>query len=447
MTKKKTRLFITMIIILIIILIIFTGCNSNKWKADSDHGITMFVATDLHYLAKDLNDNGEAFQTYLNSGDGKLLHYSDEIVNAFENDINRSKPDVLIISGDLTNNGEKISHFRLAEKFKAIEKSAGTRIYVIPGNHDIQNPWARGFQGTEQYITDTINADDFADIYHNFGYEDAISKDQSSLSYLAELSDNLWLLMLDTSIYDFNDILGMPTTNGELKQETFQWINECGILAREKNVKIVTVMHHNLLDHSKVLNSGFTLDNNEEALKVFQENEFNLVLSGHVHIQNIQSTQDQNPVYDIATSSLSVYPVQYGILNFSETQGFDYQTAQVDVETWAKEVGTEDDNLKNFKDYSKDYFTQISFHKFYEKLSKLGSYTEEEKKQMAEAMSILNSNYFAGTTENVIDEIENTPGYQLWVAADESTFFRDYVLSMISEREIDHNQFNLSPEE
>ena len=45
------------------------------------------------------------------------------------------KADGLILSGDLTFNGEKKSHEELAEKFKKVEKS-GAPVMVIPGNHD-----------------------------------------------------------------------------------------------------------------------------------------------------------------------------------------------------------------------------------------------------------------------------------------------------------------------
>ena len=63
----------------------------------------------------------------------------DEILGAFTYEVKNKKPDVLIISGDLTSNGEKKSHVDLAEKLKEIEK-AGTAIYVVRGNHDVLNP-------------------------------------------------------------------------------------------------------------------------------------------------------------------------------------------------------------------------------------------------------------------------------------------------------------------
>jgi 3',5'-cyclic AMP phosphodiesterase CpdA len=431
-------------IAIIIAAALLTGCHTVKSDPkDTANEMTMYIATDIHYLAKNLYVNGGSFTDYLNASDGKMMNYTDEIMQAFSNDISKNIPDILIISGDLTNNGEKASHLKLAERFTEIEQKTGTRVYVIPGNHDILNPWARGFTETEQYITDTVSAEDFEKIYDSFGYDEAISRDQSSLSYLAAPSDDIWLLMLDTNIYDFNELLGAPTTNGEIQSETLKWIKECSQLAEDNNAKIVTVMHHNLFDHNQVLNKGFTLDNNDEVQKVFQEFGLQLILSGHIHIQDIKSTaQERKQIYDIATSALSVYPVQYGVLRFDPARGFDYCTEQVDVSGWAKASGNSDENLINFDEYSKNFFADLSFNKAYEELTEAGIYSEYEKKIMAETMSLLNIHYFSGTTSAIKQDVMESEGYQLWLEATEPEFLKNYILSMVSGSSTNNNHWN-----
>jgi 3',5'-cyclic AMP phosphodiesterase CpdA len=429
-----------------IVITAITACGSEKLDVTKmDNDITMFVTTDIHYLDENLYDNGEAFQTILEMGDGRQLNYIDEIVDAFANDVDKEKPVILIVSGDLTNNGEKESHIELAEKFKEIEISSGTNVFVIPGNHDIQNPWARGFKGSEQYMTDTIDTDDFERIYEEFGYKEAISRDKSSLSYLAAPSDHVWLLMLDTNEYDLNDVFGMPVTNGVIGSETLEWIKQCGKLAEKNNAKIVTVMHHNILNHSDVLYYGFTLDNSEEALEVFEECGLNLILSGHVHIQDIKSCGNGiNTIYDIASSSLGVYPMQYGVLKYVPSKGFDYSTSRVDVERWAKEAGISDENIISFDEYSKNYFADISYKKTYDELSAAGTYSHEEKVQMAKTMSLLNTKYFSGNAGSLKNEIVNTQGYNLWVAATKPVFLKEYVLSMIDDSNTNNNQLQIT---
>ena len=89
------------------------------------------------------------------------------------------------LSGDLTNNGEKKSHQKLANLLGEIERSGKTKVLVIPGNHDIDNPWARSFEGDKQVLADSVSPKEFTKIYGDFGYKEAISRDKKTLSYLA----------------------------------------------------------------------------------------------------------------------------------------------------------------------------------------------------------------------------------------------------------------------
>lgn len=428
------------ILLITLVISMFIGCTKDgSTGKESDQDMTIFVATDIHYLAKELNDQGEAFQKYIADGDGKLLHYITDITDAFVQDVTEKKPEVLIISGDLTNNGEKESHKELVQKLAKIEKSAGTKIYVIPGNHDIQNPWARGFKGSEQYVTDTVSADEFAKLYAEFGYDEMIMKDEASLSYLAAPSENLYLLMLDTNIYEFNEMIGSPMTNGQLKPETLEWIRECSKLAKEKNAQLLTVMHHNLYHHSKLLNSGFTIDKSDEVLKVFEECDMRLVLSGHIHIQDVKARDKVKPIYDVVTSALSVNPVQYGSIEFS-SKGYQYATERVDVEGWAKEQGITDENLLSFREYAERYFAKSSSDKVFTSLYESGVYTDKEILMMTETMSLLNRNYFAGTVADIREEVMESEGYQLWKEADDAIRLKNYVISMVEDSRYSYNQ-------
>ena len=87
-------------------------------KISTGKEITFFIAADPHHLSKSTYTEGKAFEWFLNSGDGKLLTYTDEIIDAFILDIKVKKPDVLIIPGDLTCNGERESHLEMVEKLK-----------------------------------------------------------------------------------------------------------------------------------------------------------------------------------------------------------------------------------------------------------------------------------------------------------------------------------------
>jgi 3',5'-cyclic AMP phosphodiesterase CpdA len=442
-TKKYKLVLFTLL------LLVLAGCKGQSialkkdYKIKSGKDIVFYTATDLHYLSKSLIDNGEAFNKFISSGDGKQLKYMDEILDAFTSNIKRAVPDVLIISGDLTNHGEKQSHLDLAQKLKTIEES-GTSVYVIPGNHDILNPYARAFKGDKQYVTDYINYKDFSKIYADFGYEEAISKDDDSLSYLAAPSEDLWFLMLDTNKYKDNITLRSPQLEGELSQDTLSWIIKCSTLAEENGASIVTVMHHNILDHSEVIREGFTLDNNEEALKVFKDNNLNLVLSGHIHIQDICSDNNEtSSIYDIASNSLAIYPHQYGILKYSsQDNSIDYNTARVDVEGWAKDKGIADENLNNFKKYSEAYFGRFAYDMASRQFAKASNYSENQIKSMSEIMRTLNLRYFAGTENLNSKDVVNSEGFKLLLNSPES-FLKSYANSIVSDKNLDDNSLHM----
>ena len=298
---------------LLILCLLLSSCTTEKVHAKIAKGSTLsiVVVTDLHYLDASLFDLGSAFLKYSMATDGRILRYNNEIVDAFVFTMIQTKPDILIISGDLTNNGEKISHQKLAEKLKKIEE-AGVLVYVIPGNHDIMNAWSREFNGDKQIKVDSIAWTDFSRIYKNYGYDEAVLKDKTSLSYLAMPSEDLWLLMLDTNHYSKGDRVWQPYSNGSLQSQTMVWIKTVAELAKAQGARILTVMHHNLVSHNDLF-TGYTLDNSCDVKTLFHELDLNLVLSGHLHVQDIRVDPfSEEPQTDIVTQALPMYPFQYG---------------------------------------------------------------------------------------------------------------------------------------
>ena len=90
--------------------------------------IRLAVATDPHYLADELTDFGECYMRVVTDADGKAMPRITELMRAFASEIAREGPDALIITGDLTFNGERLSHERLAEKLGGIEARGRARL-------------------------------------------------------------------------------------------------------------------------------------------------------------------------------------------------------------------------------------------------------------------------------------------------------------------------------
>ena len=169
----------------------------------SEKTLNIMIATDLHYLSKSINDGGEAFANVMEKGDGKGMTYIEEIVDAFCNEVKKRRPDLVLLLGDLTFNGERVSHLELSQKLNSIVKE-GIPIYLIPGNHDIDYERSFGFRGNEIYKVDSVSAKDFRDIYVDCGYKNYEYYDEYSGSYISKLRDDLYLLMLDTNSYNSN---------------------------------------------------------------------------------------------------------------------------------------------------------------------------------------------------------------------------------------------------
>lgn len=439
---------IVKIVVLSLFLIILTGCSKVEKKDSSDTGIKsegintesadkehleeadqmqpvsgtsgaqnpvqFVVATDIHYLSKDLTDNGELFQRMLVSSDGKQVNYITEITDAFLEEVIKMHPTGLILSGDLTFNGEKKSHEELGDKLKAVSE-AGIPVYVIPGNHDLNNYYASRYQKDSLVEVDNTSPEDFKKIYSSFGLDKAIYKDEKTLSYVSEITNDVWLFMLDTNRYEFNSKSYPSEPSGIIGRFTFAWLEKCLKEAEVKGITPVVVMHHNLLKHNEKLFYGYTLDGYQDVVDLFHKYHVKVNLSGHIHMQSIVSDETpDNTVYDIVTSALSVYTNQYGVLEVNPGVQASYHTKPVDMEQYAKDKGLTDNNLLDFEEYSYQFFTTNSHKKILSSLKDL-NISEDEKEIMAELSDKINANYFSGTLYKIQEELKASEGYKLWV--------------------------------
>lgn len=211
------------------------------------------VATDMHYFAEKLAGNRcDSFVGMARGGDGRVLEYGWEVMDAFLDDMKKEDPDLLILSGDLTLDGEKASHEELAELLEGLSE-AGIEVAVIPGNHDINNPDARRYTADGAEKVESITADEFRDIYADFGYVAADSRDPASLSYLYKIDSANWVLMLDSCQYEPKNEVG-----GMIRRETYEWMEPILEEAEREGACVISVSHHNLLDESGVSRTFMT---------------------------------------------------------------------------------------------------------------------------------------------------------------------------------------------
>ena len=95
------------------------------------------VVSDTHYYSKKNGIEGKAFMLE-NNRSTNLIKDSEEVLKAFFNQIADDKSsDIVLISGDLTKNGEPESHKEFIELLHEL-KTKDKRVYVITATHDFQ---------------------------------------------------------------------------------------------------------------------------------------------------------------------------------------------------------------------------------------------------------------------------------------------------------------------
>ncbi|MER0122136.1 metallophosphoesterase [Streptococcus sp. ZJ93] len=392
----------------------------------------IWLVTDIHYLSPSLHDNGKAFSYIQNTAAGKDIRYSKERMDALVVQVEKEKPKLLIVSGDLSLNGEKKSMEDLAGHFKAIE-ATGTEVLVIPGNHDIASGWARGFKGEEQVQTDQVSKQDFENIFSDYGYAQAAQRDKASLSYMAKPFSNLWLLMIDSNIYADGFGKGAPATNGRLKKETLNWIKEQLEEAEAAGVQVIPVMHHNVLDQHATPTRGFTLDNAVDVRELYNQYGISLTFSGHIHTQHISRSEGkQSSLTEVVNGAFSMYPMTIGRLSLKEKRLI-YDQTRLDVTLWHNNANPD---LVAHEKYLLDVFNRASEIMVHTTLHDEAAYDRKLADQLSEIMAPINLAFFSG--ERLSDEwletnVYRSPAYATLLKQEPESMLVEYMGMMIDE--------------
>lgn len=373
-------------------LLLFLSACSVKAEAPTKP-LTLMVASDLHYLAPELTDMGPNFMTMIQDGDGKATHESGAILDAFIATVLKKHPDALILSGDLTFNGEKLSHEQLSSKLEILD-DAGIQVLALPGNHDLHTTPHRFTDNTYEDI-EGIDGATFATLYAQSGYGKALSRDTASLSYTFALSPSVRILLVDV-----ND----SGLQGSVNEKTLVWIKDQLAQAKRTGAKVIAVSHQNLLIHQSRIGFGYQINNADKLLELFHTYDVSLNLSGHLHFQHIA---EDNGVTDIASSSLSIYPNQYGVLDIGLDLSLDYHTESLDVSAWAKANGTS--GFEHFREASMALFDQTTLSHITDRLSESVK-DETVRNQLIEYALKVNRAFFSGN----LSEDPDPSGSELW---------------------------------
>ena len=352
----------------------------------------IMVVSDVHYLARELYEGSELFLRALSAGDGKIPQYGDELLEALVLETEHVRPDALAVTGDLTLNGERLSHEGLAAYFARIEE-AGTPVWIIPGNHDINEATPRAYEGNGWHTVPGADEAAFAEIYADFLLP---PEGGANMSYHVPVSDTLWLAMTDVSVYG-----GKAQVYGRFGAAHERWLR--GVLeeAEAAGAEVVTATHHSLVPHSAYAQENYVMVG-ARTMRETLRGRTRLNLSGHLHIQHIA---EEDGVADAATAAFCNAPHRYGLVTLGDDGSLTYEARALC-----------DGHLpEGFQAMSLEWFLGVTKAKTLRSLAQT-EIDPEDAERMADFSARFHLAYFDGSYDPADPAWSEDPGMALWEA-------------------------------
>ncbi len=347
--KKLLSAVLAVVMLLSLVPMSANAADIIKAALTPSQKLNIATISDIHYYPEELTNNYcDAFMESLEASIGRESYESDGILNsalaALEAHAKEKDMKYVIVSGDLTADGEYVGHTVLAEKLEQFEKDTGLNVLVINGNHDInRTDTATTFENGYEEKARAITPEEFLEVYENLGYDLAYHKyvpttgKANMLSY--SVSDNGYrFIVMDTAKYsaditkDGNDV---GETAGAMSDEFLNWVLAEIADAKANGETVIGVSHHNFIPHfvsEYEIVRGFNVDGWEEITETLADAGMHYNLTGHIHMNdNSQLVSDNGETMtEISMSSVTAYPNYFRELEIT-TDGAGKTT--VDVES------------------------------------------------------------------------------------------------------------------
>lgn len=270
-----------------------------------------YLITDTHYFEPSLGASGKAYDEYMKR-EQYFMAESSDIIKAVFNDIASDKEtEYVIIPGDLSKNGEIESHRSFIKELYKL-RDAGKKIFVITAGHDY-NEKSSAFVNDERIDVEGTPFGQLRDLYKDFGYSQALSVDEATLSYIAEITDGVRLLAINCD--------GEGNPKGAVDDRLMQWMKIQLDEANRAGCEIIAICHYPVIPPVPVfeLVGDAKLKNWRDTATFLADNGVKLVLTGHMHIQSINkyTTEKGNTLVDICTSCLTGSPAKYRKISYT----------------------------------------------------------------------------------------------------------------------------------
>ena len=317
--KKSSKKFLSLLLSVTLLVLLAAVPTLTSYAASGSAKLRIALLSDIHFFPEELAGGyNAAFKE--NNIIGQPVEQAPGVLRsalaAIKARNQTEKIDFLLISGDLVNTGEYVSHIRLAEILRAFEKETGIPVAVAPGNHDLEYG-ARDFStGVRRDIQKTYDKD-FREIYAKLGYDlpglavfspKGESK-EGQLSYAADLGKNYRLIAVDT-------------WRRRVSPELRAWVEAQSRAAVKAGKTVIGMGHHPLneqLNGQMIIMQKEGIENMHEISEAFADAGMHFYFSGHLHMSGISPwvSDRGETLYDIITPGLWDFPGEYRVVDFS----------------------------------------------------------------------------------------------------------------------------------
>lgn len=283
------------------------------------------VLADLHYLSPALIADTPDYTEHRNS-DRKMYNESDAFLRAALKRLAKHTPDVLLIAGDLTKDGERESHEAIAAILETFAQETGAQIFAAPGNHDINNSDATNFNTPDGRAipAERTTPNIFGAIYapERFGtaqidrYTPPAGKQGGGLSYCVRPKPGFTIVVMDTARYSADaTVRGLDETQtaGQLTPSLEAWVIAQTRAAKSRGDTVIGLAHHGFLPHFSMepkAMPAYLIPDYARISAALADAGMDGVFTGHMHANDIKKivTDAGHRFFDIETGSLICYP-------------------------------------------------------------------------------------------------------------------------------------------
>lgn len=305
--------------------------------------MNLYVMTDIHLYSK-RNWLADPYKWERKATQMQMRESEDIIREAFDIILKDPDTNTVLITGDLTDNGEINSHEDLLKILQEYTEK-GLRILLTTSTHDYaelkktkfskpdQNKGlSYGYDENYEYkrFLPCAKREDLRSWYAPYSLDNAISIHHESMSYVCDLDEKHRLIAINDDY-----IANQKNNQRGLNSEQLEWILSATHKAKEDGKTIVCFTHHPILVPSpvyKLIGARDIIADNVNLANLLADSGVNFIFTGHSHIHDIEyhKSENGNLIYDISTGALVGSPPLMRKVNFLEDGSLDVKTIKIE---------------------------------------------------------------------------------------------------------------------